>query len=121
MSLTDAPPSVVEVRDHRGRSYRIGERPHDLIGCSRSWMLAFAWVAMAGIGVLQYGYGVALMALHVTGGQGLGGALWVLALWVVFQAGAAAPTAVLSHRFALTPARAVPFGAVLCAAGPITL
>lgn len=69
-------------------------------------MLAFSWIAMAGIGVLQYGYGVALTALHVTEGRSLTAALWVLALWVVFQAGAAAPTAVLSHRFALSPSRA---------------
>ncbi|MCW2517122.1 MAG: transporter [Mycobacterium sp.] len=121
MPLTDTPVPVAEVRDHRGRSYRVGERPQDLIGCSRTWMLAFAWIAMAGIGVLQYGFGVALTALHVTSGTNLAGALWVLALWVVFQAGAAAPTAVLSHRFALTPARAVPIGAALCAAGPLTV
>lgn len=121
MSLIDAPVTVAEVRDLRGRSYRVGERPEDLIGCSRTWMLAFAWIAMAGIGVLQYGYGVALTALHVTAGGNLTGALWVLALWVVFQAGAAAPTAVLSHRFALSPARAVPVGAMLCAAGPLTV
>lgn len=121
MTRTVTPASPVEVRDLRGRAYRIGERPEDLIGCSRTWMLAFCWLAMAGVGVLQYGFGVALTALHVTGGQGLHGALWVLALWVVFQAGAAAPTAVLSHRFALTPARAVPIGAVLCAAGPLTV
>ncbi|MET0453883.1 MAG: OFA family MFS transporter [Mycobacterium sp.] len=120
MTLADTPVPL-EVRDLRGRSYRVGERPQDLIGCSRAWMLAFAWVAMAGIGVLQYGYGVALTALHVTSGKSLAGALWVLALWVVFQAGAAAPTAVLSQRFALTPARAVPIGAALCAAGPLTL
>lgn len=111
----------VVVRDLRGRTYRVGEHPQDLIGCSRAWMLAFAWIAMAGIGVLQYGYGVALTALHVTEGRDLTGALWVLALWVVFQAGAAAPTAVLSHRFALRPSRAVPVGAALCAAGPLTV
>jgi MFS family permease len=121
MAHPGSPVDVVEVRDLRGRAYRVGERPQDLIGCSRAWMLAFAWIAMAGIGVLQYGYGVALTALHVTSGRSLAGALWVLALWVVFQAGAAAPTAVLSHRFALTPARAVPIGAVLCAAGPLTV
>jgi MFS family permease len=84
-------------------------------------MLAFSWIAMAGIGVLQYGYGVALTALHVTEGHNLSGALWVLALWVAFQAGAAAPTAVLSHRFALRPSHAVPIGALLCAAGPLTV
>lgn len=121
MSITETPVPAVEVRDLRGRSYRIGERPHDLIGCSRAWMLGFAWVAMAGIGVLQYGYGVALTALHASSGKSLSGALWVLALWVVFQAGAAAPTAILSHRFALSPSRAVPLGALLCAAGPLTV
>jgi len=121
MTVILPPGPAVEVRDHRGRSYRVGEQPQDLIGCSRAWMLAFAWIAMAGIGVLQYGFGVALTALHVTGGTSLEGALWVLALWVVFQAGAAAPTAVLSQRFALQPSRAVPLGAVLCAAGPLTV
>ena len=99
MTPTGFPVNVVEVRDLRGRSYRVGERPQDLIGRSRTWMLCLCWAAMAGIGVLQYGYGVALAALHVTSGSSVTGALWVLALWVVFQAGAAAPTAVLSHRF----------------------
>ena len=84
-------------------------------------MLWLSWAAMAGIGVLQYGYGVAVTALHVTNGSSATGALWVLALWVVFQAGAAAPTAALSHRLDLAPSRAVLIGAVLCAAGPLTL
>jgi MFS family permease len=121
MSPTSAPVAVVEVRDLHGRSYRVGERPHDIIGHSRKWMLGLSWAAMAGIGVLQYGYGVAVSALHATDGASVTGALWVLALWVVFQAGAAAPTATLSHRFALAPSRAVLVGALLCAAGPLTL
>lgn len=121
MALASSPLAVVEVRDLRGRSYRIGERPEDLTGHSRKWMLWLSWIAMAGIGVLQYGYGVAVAALHVTNGSNATGALWVLALWVVFQAGAAAPTAALRHRFALAPARAVVVGALLCAAGPLTL
>ncbi|WP_029113131.1 OFA family MFS transporter [Mycobacterium sp. URHB0044] len=121
MTDTGASVTVVEVRDHRGRSYRVGEQPHDLTGHSRRWMLWLSWVAMAGIGVLQYGYGVAVAALDMTNGSTAAGALWVLALWVVFQAGAAAPTAALSHRFALSPGRAVLIGAVLCAAGPLTL
>ena len=100
MAHTNAPVAVVEVRDLHGRSYRVGEQPHDIIGHSRRWMLWLSWAAMAGIGVLQYGYGVAVTALHVTNGSSATGALWVLALWVVFQAGAAAPTAALSHRFA---------------------
>ena len=121
MAHTSAPVAVVEVRDLHGRSYRVGEQPHDIIGHSRRWMLWLSWAAMAGIGVLQYGYGVAVTALHVTNGSSATRALWVLALWVVFQAGAAAPTAALSHRFALPPARAVLVGALLCAAGPLTL
>ena len=121
MSPTSAPVAVVEVRCLHGGSYRVGERPHDIIGHSRKWMLGLSWVAMAGIGVLQYGYGVAVTALHATNGSSVTGALWVLALWVVFQAGAAAPTAALSHRFALAPSRAVLVGALLCAAGPLTL
>ena len=121
MTHPSAPVAVVEVRDLHGRSYRVGEQPHDIIGHSRRWMLWLSWAAMAGIGVLQYGYGVAVIALHVTNGSSATGALWVLALWVVFQAGAAAPTAALSHRFAVAPARAVLVGALLCAAGPLTL
>jgi MFS family permease len=120
MSPTSAP-AVVEVRDLHGRSYRVGERPQDITGHSRTWMLGLSWAAMAGIGVLQYGYGVAVAGLHATDGSSVTGALWVLALWVVFQAGAAAPTAALSHRFALAPSRAVLVGALLCAAGPLTL
>jgi MFS family permease len=117
----NAPVAVVEVRDLRGRMYRVGERPHDLIGHSRTWMLWLCWIAMAGIGVLQYGYGVAIVALDATRGSNPVGALWVLVLWVMFQAGAAAPTAALSHRFALSPRRSVLVGALLCATGPLTL
>src|ERR1700704_2548667 len=121
MSPTSAPVAVVEVLDLHGRSYRVGERPQDITGHSRKWMLGLSWAAMAGIGVLQYGYAVAVIGLHATDGPSVTGALWVLALWVVFQAGAAAPTAALSHRFALAPSRAVLVGALLCAAGPLTL
>jgi MFS family permease len=121
MSPTSTPVAVVEVLDLHGRSYRVGERPQDITGHSRKWMLGLSWAAMAGIGVLQYGYAVAVVGLHATDGPSVTGALWVLALWVVFQAGAAAPTAALSHRFALAPSRAVLVGALLCAAGPLTL
>lgn len=113
--------AVAEVRDLHGRSYRVGERPQDIMGHSRRWMLWLSWTALAGISVLQYGYGVAVAALQGTHGAGATRALWVLALWVVFQAGAAAPTAALRHRFALSPSRTMAVGAVLCGAGPLTL
>jgi MFS family permease len=113
--------AVAEVRDLHGRSYRVGERPHDIMGRSRRWMLWLPWAAMAGISVLQYGFGVAVSALQRANGSSAVGAFWVLALWVVFQAGAAAPTAALRHRFALAPSRAMLVGGLLCAAGPLTL
>src|SRR5258708_16290361 len=103
MSPTSAPVAVVEVLDLHGRSYRVGERPQDITGHSRKWMLGLSWAAMAGIGVLQYGYAVAVVGLHATDGPSVTGALWGLALWVVFQAGAPAPTAALSHPLSLAP------------------
>lgn len=110
--------AVAEVRDLHGRSYRVGERPQDIMGRSRAWMLWLPLAAMAGIGVLQYGYSVAATALLGTSATA---AFWVLALWVMFQAGAAALTAALRHHSAVGPSRAMLIGALLCAAGPLTL
>ena len=106
-----------EVRDLHGRSYRVGERPQDIMGRSRAWMLWLPAAAMAAISVLQYGYSVAATALQPTGAA----AFWVLALWVMCQAGAAALTAALRHHSAVAPSRAMLAGALLCATGPLTL
>jgi MFS family permease len=110
--------AVAEVRDLHGRSYRVGEQPQDIMGRSRTWMLWLPWAAMAGISVLQYGYGVTATTLQGTGATA---AFWVLALWVMFQAGAAALTAALRHHSAVAPSRAMLVGALLCAAGPLAL
>src|SRR5690348_8211071 len=112
---------VAEVRDLHGRSYRVGERPQDIMGRSRAWMLWLPWAAMAGIGVLQYGYSIAATALQGSSGWSATGTFWVLALWVMFQAGAAALTAALRPHSAVAPSRAMLLGALLCAAGPLTL
>jgi MFS family permease len=117
MASTSYGVAVAEVRDLHGRSYRVGERPQDIMGHPRAWMLWLPLLAMAGIGVLQYGYSVAATAM----GTNTTGAFWVLALWVMFQAGAAALTAALRHRSAVGPSRAMLVGALLCAAGPLTL
>jgi MFS family permease len=113
--------TVAEVRDLHGRSYRVGERPEDIMGRSREWMLWLPLAAMAGISVLQYGFSVAAIALRGTSGWGATAAFWVLALWVMFQAGAAALTAALRYHSAVAPSRAMLVGALLCAAGPLTL
>ena len=91
------------------------------MGRSRAWMLWLPWAAMAGISVLQYGYSVAATALQGSSGWSATAAFWVLALWVMFQAGAAALTAALRHHSAVAPSRAMLVGALLCAAGPLTL
>jgi MFS family permease len=109
--------TVAEVRDLHGLYYRVGERPQDIMGRSRAWMLWLPLIAMAGIGVLQYGYGVAAIAVQGVSAS----AFWVLALWVMCQAGAAALTAALRHHSAVGPSRAMLVGALLCAAGPLTL
>src|SRR5262245_18051474 len=113
--------AVAEIRDLHGRSYRVGERPQDIMGRSRAWMLWLPWAAMAGISVLQYGYSVAATALQGSSGWSVTAAFWVLALWVMFQAGAAALTAALRHHSAIAPSRAMLVGALLCAAGPLTV
>jgi MFS family permease len=112
--------SVLQIRAH-GCSYRIGERPHDIMARSRSWMLWLPWTAMAGISVLQYGYGVAVIAVQQPHRPATAGATWVLALWVVFQAGATAATPVLRRRLGIGPSTAMSIGAVLSAIGPLTL
>lgn len=117
MASTSYGVAVAEVRDLHGRSYRVGEQPQDIMGRSRAWMLWLPCAAMAAIGVLQYGYSLAAITLQTTSAA----VFWVLALWVMFQAGAAALTAALRHHSAVGPSRSMLVGALLCAAGPLTL
>src|SRR5258708_22986163 len=83
--------AVAEVRDLHGRSYRVGERAQDITGHSRRWMLWLCWAAMAGIGVFQYGYGVAVTPPHTNHPSRAAGAPWGLAPLVVVPARPAAP------------------------------
>jgi hypothetical protein len=92
MAMPD-PGAVREIRDNHGRRYRVGESPTDLIGRPRSSVLWQAWVPMAAVGVLQYGYGAAVPALMERNGWDLVSAIWLLAGWTVFQAGVGLPTA----------------------------
>lgn len=112
--------SVLQIRAH-GCSYRIGERPQDIMARSRRWMLWLPWTAMAAISVLQFGYGVAVIAVQQPHHPVPAGAFWVLALWVIFQAGATAATPTLRRRWGIRPATTMSIGAVLSAIGPLTL
>ncbi|MEM6109297.1 OFA family MFS transporter [Mycobacterium sp. 050272] len=111
--------SVLQIRAH-GCSYRIGEQPHDIMSRSRSWMIWLPWMAMAGISLLQFGYGVAVLAVQQPRQPAAAGTYWVLALWVVFQAGVAAATPPLRRRLGIGPSTAMLIGGVLAAIGPLT-
>ncbi|MQA96927.1 MAG: MFS transporter [Streptosporangiales bacterium] len=112
---------VQYLRDWNGRTYRVGESAERLTGHSRGYLLLSAAVAMAGAGALQYGYGAAVPAIAEMRGWSTGGVLAVLAVWTVFQAGTAFPTALLRERGALSPRHALLAGAACCLAGPLAL
>ena len=109
------------VRDNNGRAYRIGESPEDLIGRPRSSVLRLAWLPMAAVGLLQYGYGAAVPALVERHGWGLAGTFWLLAGWTVFQAGVGFPIAYLRERNRLEPRTVMVAGAALSALGLVAL
>ncbi len=115
------PQSVREIRDNNGRSYRVGESPEELMGRPRSSVLRQAWIPMAAVGVMQYGYGAAVPSLMERNGWGLVGALWLLAGWTVFQAGVGFPTAYLRERRRLGPRTVMVAGAALSALGLVAL
>jgi hypothetical protein len=70
--------SVLQIRAH-GCSYRIGERPQDIMARSRRWMIWLPWTAMASISLLQFGYGVAVVAMQQPGHPAAASTFWVLA------------------------------------------
>ncbi|WP_049578252.1 MFS transporter [Streptomyces sp. SBT349] len=105
-----------EVRDCYGRRHRVGETDRSLLGGrGRRWMLWLPLAAMAGAGVLQYGYPLAALAQTGSGGHGRGTVLAVLALWTVCQA-AAVPLAEWLRGTGRLPARGqVAAGGAACA------
>ncbi|MGH3344788.1 MAG: OFA family MFS transporter [Carbonactinosporaceae bacterium] len=110
-----------DVRDFYGRTYRVGEMPHQIMGRSRAWMLWLPWVAMMAAGVFQYGYGAMAQTIAQAHGWSLVQAFWVLAIWAVFQGGVAYPVARLRDRSALSARTAMLAGALACLAGMLTI
>ncbi|MBP2367989.1 MFS transporter [Pseudonocardia parietis] len=113
---------IREVRDWRGRRYRVGEDARALLtGWPRASILWQAGLAMAAIGVLQYGYGAAVPALMARNDWTLAEAFLPLAVWTVFQAGVGFPIAYLRQHGWVGPKMLMLAGAVLCEAGLLTL
>ncbi len=112
---------VRELRDVHGRRYRVGESDRELLGRSRTWITWLAAAAMLAAGVQQYGFGAIVPSLARTPGWTFGGIVLSLAVWAICQAGAAFPAAWLRDRGLLPAPAAMAIGAVLCAAGLVTL
>lgn len=110
-----------EVCDVYGRHYRIGESAEQLTDHPRRHQLWRAWLCLAAISPLQYAFGFAVLGLPAASTWGDAHAMWLLALFVVVQAGTAVPAAWLNRRRLITPAVAVVTGGVLAAAGLASL
>jgi MFS family permease len=110
-----------ELRDVYGRRYRVGESDRELLGRPRTWITWLSAAAMLAAGVQQYGFGAIVPALSRAHGWTFGGIVLSLALWAICQAGIAFPAAWLRERGLLPAPAAMAAGAVLCAAGLVTL
>ncbi|MFC7340505.1 MFS transporter [Saccharopolyspora griseoalba] len=110
----------LEVRDHHGRRYRVGEQPRELTGRSRAVLLWACWLPMLLVGTAQYAFGAAIPVLTAAG-HDLASLCWTLACWAVFQAGAGFPVAHLRQRGRLDPRAVLITGGLLCAAGIVSL
>ncbi|WP_318306837.1 OFA family MFS transporter [Amycolatopsis solani] len=112
---------IRELRDVYGRRYRVGESDRELLGRSRTWVTWLAAAAMLAAGVQQYGFGAIVPALSQAHGWTFGGIALSFAVWAICQAGVAFPAAWLRERGVLPAPAAMAAGAVLCAAGLVTL
>ncbi|QWF85418.1 OFA family MFS transporter [Amycolatopsis sp. CA-230715] len=112
---------IRELQDVYGRRYRVGETDLELLGRPRAWMAWLAAAAMFAAGVQQYGFGVLAPVLTRVHGWTFGEIVPSLAVWAICQAGVVFPAAWLRERGILPPAAAMTTGAVLCAAGLVTL
>lgn len=113
--------AVREVSDVYGRRYRTGERAEDLTGHSRQWALWAAWACMVAISPLQYGFAVLVPGLQASSGWQYTQTLWLLSLFVIFQAAMTVPAAWMHRTSVASPFLLVTSGSALSALGLLTL
>jgi len=106
-----------EVKDSRGRVYRIGETDREILGHSRKLMVYLPWLAMMSISVFEYAYGSAEDTLSSAHGWTQSDTFWILSVWVFFQAGIATPAGWLRERGRLPARRAMFIGSGLALVG----
>ncbi|MFI2203290.1 MFS transporter [Streptomyces sp. NPDC020192] len=111
METTDLPTVLLcrEVRDRRGRVYRIGESDVELLGRGRIWMAFLPWAGIAAISCAAYAYLVARTGLREA--HGWGGHLWPAGLWALSQAAVAHPAGRLRECGRLSARAAMTSGA----------
>ncbi|MET8807099.1 MFS transporter [Streptomyces sp. NPDC004546] len=122
METIDPPASVLcrEVRDRRGRVYRVGESDVELLGRGRIWMVVLPWVGMAGISGAAYAFVAAqagLRAAHQWGGD----LYWPAGLWALAQVAVAVPAGRLRESGRLPARAAMTTGALGTLAGCLAL
>ncbi|HYZ55426.1 MAG TPA: MFS transporter [Streptosporangiaceae bacterium] len=110
-----------DVRDVYGRSYRLGPSDRVLLGYSRAWVAAAAWLVMLAVSGTQYGYGVFAARLMHSDGWGPEPVMWGFTLWITCHSVASGALPWLRRRYRLTSGQAVSAGAVGCGLGLLAL
>ncbi|MFE1170089.1 MFS transporter [Nocardiopsis sp. NPDC058789] len=115
------PSTVTDVLDWRGRRYTVGPSARLLTGAPRSVLLARALLAVAAVGVLQFGYGAAVPLLTAAHGWSPAQALTPFLVWALVQGCFAPVPRLLRTRGLLHPGTAICAGAALCAVAVYTV
>jgi MFS family permease len=115
------PQTGADVRDVYGRSYRLGPSDRVLLGYSRVWVAAAAWLMMLAVSSTQYGYGIFAARLMRSGGLGLEAVAWGFTLWIACHSVASGALPWLRRRYRLTSRQVVTAGAVGCGLGLVAL
>ncbi|MFJ3715207.1 MFS transporter [Streptomyces sp. NPDC090057] len=121
METTDPPASLLgrEVRDRRGRVYRVGESAAELTGRGRIWMAVLPWVGMTGVACAAYVFVVAQNSSSDDHRWGTG-VQWPAVLWALSQMAVAHPAGRLRESGRLSARAAVTAGALGTLAGCLT-
>ena len=76
-----------EIRDAKGRVYRVGESPQDIMGYGRIVMILLPWIGMMLASTLEYGWGAASATVAHQYHWSLTTAFWNYSVYVAFEAG----------------------------------
>lgn len=113
--------TIEYVHDVYRRTYRTGESDRDLLGRSRVTVVVAAGVALAAVGLLQYGYAAVFPELARTADWSVVTGLWAFGLWAACHAFAIVALSWLRRGRNIPSAAAVAVGMTLCAVALFSL